>query len=73
MESLIEGQWETLANTALQMALRGDSAMLKACMDRLAPCAEDTPSRYPTFLQWPASRTFPEPERRYWLPSLPGT
>ena len=49
MESLIEGQWETLANTALQMALRGDSTMLKACMDRLAPVRRGSSVTIPDF------------------------
>jgi DNA-binding transcriptional regulator YdaS (Cro superfamily) len=37
VESLLEGQWEALTQTALQAALRGDVTALKLCMDRIAP------------------------------------
>jgi hypothetical protein len=49
MESLLEGQWEALANTALQMALRGDSVMLKVCLDRLVPVRRGSSTSIPDF------------------------
>jgi hypothetical protein len=49
MESLMEGQWEGLAKTAVALALRGDSIMLKACLDRLAPVRRGSSTAIPNF------------------------
>jgi hypothetical protein len=49
MESLMEGQWEGLAKTAVALALRGDSIMLKACLDRLAPVRRGSSTAIPDF------------------------
>jgi hypothetical protein len=37
IEALIDGQGQAIGETALQKALDGDSAMLRAMLDRLAP------------------------------------
>jgi hypothetical protein len=49
MEALLEGQWETLTNTALQMALRGDVTALRLCFDRLAPVRRGSSIAIPDF------------------------
>jgi hypothetical protein len=37
IESLMEGQWESLTKTAVALALRGDTTALRLCLDRIAP------------------------------------
>src|SRR4051794_22124549 len=37
LETLLEGQAEALVQKAVELALQGNSAMLKMCLDRLAP------------------------------------
>lgn len=49
IESLLEGQWETLTKTALQMALRGDVTALRLCFDRLAPVRRGSSVTIPDF------------------------
>jgi len=49
MEGLISDQWETLTKTLLTMALRGDSAAMKLCMDRLAPVRRGSSVTIPDF------------------------
>ena len=41
IESLLEGQAEALTQTAITMALEGDSVALRLCMDRIAPPPKD--------------------------------
>ena len=43
VESLLEGQAEALAQTAIKNALEGDSVALRLCMDRIAPPPKDAP------------------------------
>lgn len=49
MEAMMEGQWEALTKTAIQMALRGDSTALKLCIDRLAPIRRGSSVTIPDF------------------------
>jgi len=37
IEAMMDGQWEVLTKTAIALALRGDPAALRLCIDRLAP------------------------------------
>lgn len=60
MESMMEGQWEALSQTALQMALRGDSTMLKACLDRLAPVRRGSGVTIPDFPRIETSADVPK-------------
>ena len=43
IESLLEGQEETLTQTAVKQALKGDSVALRLCMERIAPAPKDQP------------------------------
>lgn len=48
-EKMMEGQWETLTKTAINMALRGDPVALKLCMDRLVPVRRGSTVEIPDF------------------------
>ncbi len=41
METLLEGEGEALTRKAVEMALAGDGAALRLCMDRLLPARKD--------------------------------
>jgi hypothetical protein len=41
MEALLDGEAEKLTRKAIEMALAGDMAALRLCMDRLAPVRRD--------------------------------
>ena len=41
--SLLDGQAEALTQRAVQLALAGDSAALRLCLERLAPPRKDAP------------------------------
>ena len=43
MESLLEGAAEKLINKALELALEGDMAALKLCLERILPVRRDRP------------------------------
>ena len=43
IESLLHGQAEALAQTAVLKALEGDRVALKLCMERIAPAPKDQP------------------------------
>ena len=43
IESLLEGQAETLTQTAISKALEGDGLALRLCMERIAPAPKDNP------------------------------
>ena len=43
IESLLQGQAETLTQTAVTKALEGDSMALRLCMERIAPAPKDQP------------------------------
>jgi hypothetical protein len=43
LETLLEGQAEALTNKAVEMALAGDMAALRLCMDRILPPRKDRP------------------------------
>ena len=43
IESLLQGQAETLTQTAVKKALEGDSMALRLCMERIAPAPKDQP------------------------------
>jgi hypothetical protein len=49
IEALMEGQWETLSKTAVAMALRGDTAAMRLCMERIAPQRRGTTVEIPDF------------------------
>ena len=42
-EALLEGESEALTRTAIDLALAGDTAALKMCLDRIAPPRKDAP------------------------------
>ena len=42
-EMLLEGETEALTRTAIDLALAGDTAALKMCLDRIAPPRKDAP------------------------------
>jgi hypothetical protein len=44
---LLEGQAEALSHKAVGMALAGDTAALKLCLERLAPLRKDAPVQFP--------------------------
>jgi len=41
--ALMEGEGEALTRKAVELALTGDRAALRLCLDRIAPCPKDTP------------------------------
>jgi hypothetical protein len=41
MEALLDGEAEALTRKAIEMALAGDMAALRLCLDRLAPVRRD--------------------------------
>lgn len=43
LEALLDGQAEALTNKAVEMALAGDMAALRLCMDRILPPRKDRP------------------------------
>ena len=43
IEALLEGQHEALTQKAIDMALAGDGAALRLCLDRIAPARKDAP------------------------------
>ena len=43
IESLLKGQAEALTQTAVTVALEGDSVALRLCMERIAPAPKDQP------------------------------
>ena len=43
IESLLQGQADALTQTAVAMALEGDSVALRLCMERIAPAPKDQP------------------------------
>lgn len=43
LEILLDGQAEALTNKAVEMALAGDMAALRLCMDRILPPRKDRP------------------------------
>ena len=43
IESLLQGQAEALTQTAVTIALEGDSVALQLCMERIAPAPKDQP------------------------------
>ena len=43
IESLLQGQAESLTQTAVTKALEGDSIALRLCMERIAPAPKDQP------------------------------
>jgi len=54
MEALLEGQWEGLGKTAVALALRGDTAALRLCLDRIAPVRRGAHIEIP---DWPKIET----------------
>ena len=44
-EALLDGEGEALTRKAIEMALAGDGATLKLCLDRLLPPRKDRPVR----------------------------
>jgi hypothetical protein len=44
IESLLKGQAEALTQTAVTVALEGDSVALRLCMERIAPAPKDQPN-----------------------------
>ena len=46
IESLLKGQAEALTQTAVTVALEGDSVALRLCMERIAPAPKDQPNSF---------------------------
>ena len=46
-EALLDGQAEALTQKAIQLALGGDVAAMRLCMDRLCPPRKDRPVAFP--------------------------
>jgi hypothetical protein len=44
--AMLDGEAETLTRKAIDMALQGDGAALRLCLERLAPPRKDTPVRF---------------------------
>ena len=44
---LLEGQAEALTQRAVELALAGDTAALRLCLDRIAPPRKDSPVQFP--------------------------
>jgi hypothetical protein len=44
--ALLEGEGEALTRKAIQMALAGDGAALRLCLDRIAPPRKDNPVQF---------------------------
>ena len=44
---LLEGQAEALTQRAVELALAGDTAALRLCLDRIAPPRKDSPVPFP--------------------------
>src|SRR4029453_6398297 len=47
METLLDGQAEALTQKAIDLALNGDIAALRLCLDRILPPRKDRPVRFP--------------------------
>jgi len=45
--ALLEGEAEALSRKAIEMALAGDGAALRLCLDRIAPPRKDSPVTFP--------------------------
>ena len=45
--ALLEGEGEALTRKAIEMALAGDGAALRLCLDRIAPPRKDIPVTFP--------------------------
>ena len=45
--ALLEGEGEALTRKAIEMALAGDGAALRLCIDRIAPPRKDNPVTFP--------------------------
>ena len=45
--ALLEGEGEALTRKAIEMALAGDGAALRLCLDRIAPPRKDNPVSFP--------------------------
>ena len=45
--ALLEGEGEALTRKAIEMALAGDGAALRLCLDRIAPPRKDNPVQFP--------------------------
>jgi hypothetical protein len=43
MEALLDGEVESLTRKAVEMALKGDTTVLRLCLDRIAPARRDRP------------------------------
>jgi len=46
IETLLDGEGEALARKAIEMALSGDTAALRLCMDRILPARKDRPIQF---------------------------
>ena len=46
VEALMQGEAEALSRRAVDMALEGDGAALKLCLDRIAPVRREPPSPF---------------------------
>jgi hypothetical protein len=49
MEALLEGQWQALTAKAIDMAMKGDSAALRLCIERLMPVRKGAAIEIPDF------------------------
>jgi hypothetical protein len=45
-ESLLEGEALALSRKAVELALKGDVAALRLCLDRIVPARKDRPVRF---------------------------
>ena len=45
--ALLEGQAQALTQRAVELALAGDTAALRLCLDRIAPPRKDSPVQFP--------------------------
>jgi len=43
VEALLEGEHEALTRAAIDKALEGDTAVIRLCLDRIAPARKDSP------------------------------
>ena len=47
VEALLDGEAEALSRKAVEMALSGDGAALRLCLERIAPPRKDSPVSFP--------------------------
>src|SRR5450631_2561963 len=69
LESLLDGQATALTQKAIDLALAGDMAALRICMDRILPPRKDRPIAFDS----PQSRPLPKlppPCQPFWQPLL---